>query len=90
MALLTEIQREVLNCYNDCLWAIVAQAVEDATGRDSGEFQRECPWSPCEAAQFLQRTFGPHHRITRGVLQAIREGREIRVSVHDGRGQSAR
>ena len=82
MAPLTTVQQEILDAQVDLLWAVVVQAVEDATGTESGFGQRDCPWWPDEAMQFLERSFGPTHRITRGVMQARAEGREIHVSVH--------
>jgi hypothetical protein len=85
MAPLTTVQQEVLDAQVELLWAVVYQAVEDATDKDHVGTRRrdcDCPWSPTEALQFLRRSFGSDHRITRGVMQARAEGREIHVSVH--------
>jgi hypothetical protein len=82
MAALTSVQQEILDAQVDLLWAVVGRAVEDATGTESGFGQRDCPWWPDEAMASLTRMLGPGHRITRGVMQARAEGREIHVSVH--------
>ena len=77
MAALTPIDEAELKAAENLLWAIVSQAVMDATG-DADDPGRDANG----AAQFIVRTFGMNHPITRATALAVAEGRAIHVQIH--------
>lgn len=66
--------------YEVLLWAIVGQAVEDAT-RTRGD--TDCTWTAAEAMSFLERMFGPTHKILRGVNGYRERGQTLKVNLHE-------
>lgn len=77
MATLAPIEQGLLRAAENLLWAVAAQAVEDATSGNG-----VADWRADEAMWFIERAFGPSHHVTLAVRRARDEGRRIHVELH--------